>query len=171
MKTATGNYPLGWRRRKYAWEQDLDGMIAWALDNELEVIDLGRDADNCAKAVVDAGLRVGSADLTAWGEMMSPDGGARKDAVAQNADYIEACVAAGARTFFICMVPEDPTRGRAENFAYMVERLQRVKIYLRRQRCLSGYRRLARSRFAGLYAGDLSRFYRSGRFAQHGRQL
>ena len=42
MKTATGNYPLGWRRRKYAWEQDLDGMIAWALDNELEVIDLGR---------------------------------------------------------------------------------------------------------------------------------
>ena len=71
MKTATGNFPLGWRRRNFAWEQDLDGMIAWALENELEVIDLGRDADSITKTVVNAGLRVGSADLTVWGEMMS----------------------------------------------------------------------------------------------------
>ena len=41
MKTATGNFPLGWRRRNFAWEQDLDGMIAWARENDLEVIDLG----------------------------------------------------------------------------------------------------------------------------------
>ena len=72
MKTATGNFPLGWRRRNFSWEQDLDSMIAWAIANDLEVIDLGRDADSCTKAVVDAGLRVGSADLTVWGEMMSP---------------------------------------------------------------------------------------------------
>ena len=75
MKTATGNFPLGWRRRNFAWEQDLDGMIAWALENELEVVDLGRDADESAKTVIDAGLRVGSADLTVWMEMMSPDAG------------------------------------------------------------------------------------------------
>ena len=68
MKTATGNFPLGWRRRDFAWEQDLDGMIAWAIENELEVIDLGRDADSCIKAVAEAGLRVGTADLTIWGE-------------------------------------------------------------------------------------------------------
>ena len=67
MKTATGNYPLGWRRRNFSWEQDLSGMIAWALDNDLEVIDLGRDADISTKTVVDAGLRVGSADLPVWG--------------------------------------------------------------------------------------------------------
>ena len=72
MKTATGNFPLGWRRRNFSWEQDLEGMIAWALANDLEVIDLGPDADSCAQAVVDAGLRVGSADLSVWGEMMSP---------------------------------------------------------------------------------------------------
>ncbi len=121
MKTATGNFPLGWRRRNFAWEQDLDGMIAWALENDLEVIDLGRDADSGAKTVVDAGLRVGSADLTVWTEMMSPDAGARSDAVARNAEYIRDCAAAGAKTFFICMVPEDPSRSRAENFGYMVE--------------------------------------------------
>ena len=99
MKTATGSFPLGWRRRNFAWEQDLDNMIAWALENDLEVIDLGRDADSCAKTVVDAGLRVGSADLTAWGEMMSSDAGKRRDAVAANAEYVRACVAAGANTF------------------------------------------------------------------------
>ena len=121
MKTATGNFPLGWRRRNFAWEQDLDSMLAWALDNDLEVIDLGRDADTEAAAVIGAGLRVGSADLAVWGEMMSPDVGARRAAVARNADYIRDCVAAGASTFFICMIPEDPSRPRAENFAYMVE--------------------------------------------------
>ena len=127
MKTATGNFPLGWRRRNFAWEQDLDSMIAWALDNQLEVIDLGRDADKDTRAVVEAGLRVGSADLAVWTEMMSPDAGARRDAVAQNADYIRACVAAGASTFFICMIPEDPARPRAENFAYMVESYGELK--------------------------------------------
>lgn len=127
MKTATGNFPLGWRRRNFAWEQDLNGMIAWALENDLEVIDLGRDADTIAKTVVDAGLRIGSADLTVWTEMMSSDASARRDAVARNADYIRACVAAGASTFFICMIPEDPSRPRAENFGYMVESYGELK--------------------------------------------
>ncbi|MCY3980055.1 MAG: sugar phosphate isomerase/epimerase [Chloroflexi bacterium] len=121
MKTATGNFPLGWRRRNYAWEQDLDGMIAWALENDLEVIDLGPDADSSAKTVVDAGLRVGTADMSLWQEMISPDAGARRDAVARNAEYIRACAAAGAATFFIVMLPEDPSRPRAENFSYMVD--------------------------------------------------
>ena len=121
MKTATGNFPLGWRRRNFAWEQDLDSMIAWALENDLEVIDLGRDADSITKTVVDAGLRVGTADLPVWGQMMSPDAGKRRDSVAQNAEYIRACAAAGVKTFFICMMPENPSRPRAENFGYMVD--------------------------------------------------
>ncbi len=121
MKTATGNFPLGWRRRNYVWEQDLDGMIAWALENDLEVIDLGPDADSSAKTVVDAGLRVGTADLSLWQEMISPDAAKRRDAVARNAEYIRACATAGAATFFIVMLPEDPSRPRAENFGYMVD--------------------------------------------------
>lgn len=121
MKTATGHFPLGWRRRHFAWEQDLDGMIAWAQENDLEVIDLGPDSDVTAKSVIEAGLRVGTADLRVWGEMMSPDAGKRREAVAQNADYIQTCAAAGANVFFICMIPEDPSRERAENFGYMVE--------------------------------------------------
>lgn len=121
MKTATGHFPLGWRRRNFAWEQDLDGMIAWAQENDLEVIDLGPDSDVTAKPVIEAGLRVGTADLRVWGEMMSPDAGKRREAVAQNADYIQTCAAAGVSVFFICMIPEDPSRERAENFGHMVE--------------------------------------------------
>lgn len=121
MKTATGNFPLGWRRRNFAWEQDLDSMIAWAQENDLEVIDLGPDSDVTAKSVIEAGLRVGTADMRVWGEMMSPDAGKRRQAVAQNAAYIQTCAAAGANVFFICMIPEDPSRERAENFGYMVE--------------------------------------------------
>lgn len=121
MKTTTGNFPLGWRRRNFAWEQDLDSMIAWAQDNDLEVIDLGRDGDTSVKPVVDAGLRVGSVDLTVWQEMISSDAGKRKDAVARNADYVKACVDAGANVFFMCMLPEDKGLPRAENFGYMVE--------------------------------------------------
>lgn len=121
MKTATGDFPLGWRRRSFGWEQDLGGMIEWAQENNLEVIDLGPDSDTVAKPVIDAGLRVGTADLTVWGEMMSPDAGKRRAAVAKNADYIQTCAAVGVKTFFICMIPEDPSRERAENFGYMVE--------------------------------------------------
>ena len=121
MKTATGNFPLGWRRRNFVWEQDLDSMIAWAQANDLEVIDLGPDSDVTAKSVIDAGLRVGTADLRVWGEMMSPDAAKRRQAVAQNADYIRACAAIGVSVYFICMIPEDPSRERAENFGYMVE--------------------------------------------------
>ncbi|MDE2777786.1 MAG: sugar phosphate isomerase/epimerase [Chloroflexota bacterium] len=121
MKTATGNFPLGWRRRNYAWEQDLDGMIAWALDNDLEVVDLGQDADCIAGRVVEAGLRIGTADMNVWHEMISPDAAVRREAVARNAEYARACAAAGAVTFFVVMLPEDPSRPRAENFGYMID--------------------------------------------------
>ena len=121
MKTATGNFSLGWRRRNFVWEQDLDGMIAWAKENQIGVIDVGPDGDATAGPVIEAGLRVGTADLCVWTEMMSPDPGKRRDAVARNAEYIRACADVGVPVFFICMIPEDPSRPRAENFGYMVE--------------------------------------------------
>lgn len=127
MKTATGNFPLGWRRRGFAWEKDLDSIIAWAKENDLEVIDLGRDGDTSVKPVVDAGLRVGSVDLAVSKEMISADASTRKDAIATNADYIRACVDAGATVFFVDMRPEDKSLSRAENFGYMVESYSELK--------------------------------------------
>lgn len=121
MKTRTGNFPIGWRRRNFSWEQNLGSMIEWAKSNELEVIDLGREGVSTVQQVIAAGLRVGSVDMKVWQEMLSPDKGKRQAAVAENADYIRACVAAGANNFFVVMLPEDTERPRAENFVYMVE--------------------------------------------------
>jgi sugar phosphate isomerase/epimerase len=121
MNTRTGNFPIGWRRRNFNWENDLDGMIAWAKANDLSVIDVGRDGETSGKAVVDAGLKVGTADLPVWEGMISPDKGKRKDAVAQNAAYINKTAAFGVRNYFMCMLPEKRDLSRTENFGYMVE--------------------------------------------------
>jgi sugar phosphate isomerase/epimerase len=121
MQTRTGGYPIGFRRMGSDWQQDLSGMIAWAQEADLGVIDLGRDADRIGARVVDAGLRVGSADLAEWEAMIAPRGETRAQAVTRNTQYIEACAAHGIRNFFLVMLPENPQLPRAENFDYMVE--------------------------------------------------
>jgi sugar phosphate isomerase/epimerase len=121
MKTRTGHFPIGWRRRNFDWEKNLDTMLAWAKANGLEAVDVGRDGETSAKAVIDAGLKVGSADLAVWEPMISPDKGKRKEAVARNAEYIKNVAALGVSNFFICMLPENRDGARAENFGYMVE--------------------------------------------------
>jgi len=119
--TRTGNFPIGFRRMGCQWQQDLNAVIEWAKANSLEVIDLGRDADQIATQVVDAGLRVGSVDLAEWQGMISADKGKREEAVARNSEYIAACAAAGAMNHFIVMLPENKDLPPEENFGYMVE--------------------------------------------------
>ena len=121
MKTRTGGVPIGIRRGWSDWQKDLAGLIQWVGREDLEVIDLLKDGDTTARAVVEAGLRVGSVDLPEWEGMISADGGRREAAVARNADYVRACAGYGARTFFLVMLPEEPARPRAENFSFMVE--------------------------------------------------
>lgn len=121
MKTRTGGFSLGFRRGWSDWQKDLDGVIAWALDNDLEALDLGRDGDRSASTVAEAGLRVGSVDLAEWQGMISPDKGKRRDAIAKNADYVQACAAVGPMNHFLVMLPDKPDLPRAENFRYMVE--------------------------------------------------
>ncbi len=121
MATRTGNLGIGFRRFGSDWQQDLNQLVEWTKANGFEAIDLGRDADQHAKTVIDAGLRIGSVDLAEWEGMLSPDAGKRKAAVARNAEYIRQAAAAGPLNHFLVMLPEDPARPRAENFGYMVE--------------------------------------------------
>ncbi len=121
MKTRTGNFPIGLRQGWTDWQKDLPGLIAWAKRNELEVIDLGRSGDTDGQAVIAAGLRIGSVDFKVWQPMISADAGKRKEAIAANVEYINACAAYGAVNHFLVMLPEQPELPRAENFGYMVE--------------------------------------------------
>lgn len=121
MQTRTGGYPVGFRRGGGEWQKDLGELIEWAQRENLSVIDLGKDGDQSAAPVIQAGLQVGSVDLPEWQGMISPDRARRDDALARNRAYVEACAAAGVRNYFLVMLPEDAARSRAENFGFMVE--------------------------------------------------
>jgi sugar phosphate isomerase/epimerase len=121
MNTRTRNFPIGFRRSGSAWQRDLPALLQWARDNGLSGVDLGRDADQTGQRVLDAGLRIGSADLKEWQGMISPDRATRQRAVETNAAYIRQNAALGPINYFVVMLPEKPELPRAENFGYMVE--------------------------------------------------
>lgn len=119
--TRTGGFTIGFRRMGCEWQKDLAALISWAKANDFGAIDLGRDGDVTGKAVVAAGLRIGSVDIADWQPMLSPDKAKRRDSVAKNAAYIASCAALGVVNHFVVMLPEKPELPRAENFGYMVE--------------------------------------------------
>lgn len=121
MKTRTGGFPLGFRLGGSAWWRDTEAVLKWSKENDIEVIDLRPDADKTGRTFVDAGLRIGSADLADGRGMISPDKGRRAEAVAKNSQYVRDCAAYGAVNHFVVMLPENPALPRAENFGYMVE--------------------------------------------------
>jgi sugar phosphate isomerase/epimerase len=134
MKTRTGNFPIGFRRSRAEWQANLAGLIDWSQSNGLEAVDLGTDAPQTAKAMIEAGLRVGSVDLLEWPGMISADKAIRAEAVAKNAEYIRACAAYGPMNHFLVMLPKDPTLPRAENFGYMVESFSQLAPVLEESR-------------------------------------
>ena len=121
MKTRTGNFPIGFRRGWTDWQKDIDSLITWTKQNQLEAIDLGKDANVVGQKVLDAGLRIGSVDLRDNKGMISPDRATREKAIEDNAEFIHECSALGPTNFFLVMLPEKPELPRAENFGYMVE--------------------------------------------------
>jgi len=124
MKTRTGGFEIGFRRGWSEWQKNLDGLLSWAKENDLGVVDVGGDADLLAPQIVQAGLRVGSADLKSWRALLSPDPAKRKEAVAENGPYIAACAKHGVHNFFAVMLPEEPELPRSENFGFMVDGLK-----------------------------------------------
>lgn len=126
MKTRTGHFPIGFRRGGTDWQKDVGSLINWAQANDLSCIDLGRDADQVGKAVLDAGLRIGSVDLPNNKGMISPDKATREQALAANAQFIRNCAPLGQVNYFLVMLPEMPELPRTENFGYMVESFRQL---------------------------------------------
>ncbi|MEZ0325813.1 MAG: sugar phosphate isomerase/epimerase family protein [Fimbriimonas sp.] len=130
LTTRTGSFPIGFRRGWSAWQKDLAGLISWSKENGFSVIDLGSDSDVAGGDVKAAGLQVGSADLLDWRGLITSDEGKRKEAVAKNVAYFEACAKHGIRNYFTVMLPDDAAKSRAENFALMVEGLNELTPHL-----------------------------------------
>lgn len=126
-RTRTGIFPIGFRRIRGGWQNDLGALLRWAKEKQFETVDLGWDAEATAKTVLAAGLRLGSVDLAVWQGMISPDRATRDAALARNTAYVRACTAvAGPLNYFLVMLPENPDLPRAQNFAYMVDSFRRL---------------------------------------------
>jgi len=122
LSTRTGAFPIGVRRGWTDWQQELNGFGAWCNQNDLGVVDLGRNLDEI-KAVRGAGLQVGSVDLLNWGGLLAADDNERKKAVESNADFIRQACSQAPTNFFCVMLPDDASRARHLNFDSMVSSL------------------------------------------------
>jgi sugar phosphate isomerase/epimerase len=126
LHTRTGAFPIGFRRGWSAWQKDLPGLVAWAKENGLGVVDLGGDGDTAGAAVTEAGLKIGSVDLRAWSGLITADDTKREAAIAENNTYIAAAAAVGAKNFFTVLLPDDVVRSRRENLALAIEGLSAI---------------------------------------------
>ena len=123
-RTRTGQFGIGFRRGGGDWQQDIASLVQWAKESGFECLDVRGNPDD-VRAVIDAGLAVGSADLPDGRGMMAPDADLRDQAVEANAEFVRACKGS-VRNFFVVMLPEDPARPRPENFGYMVDSYGRL---------------------------------------------
>jgi sugar phosphate isomerase/epimerase len=122
MVTRTGSFPIGVRRGWSDWQKkDLAAFLAWLKYSGFEAVDLMNLTADDLRAVRDAGLRLGSADLLDFGKIMSSDAGVRREVIARNVAHLREIAPLGAKIFFTCIIPGDPTRPRAENYRLAVE--------------------------------------------------
>jgi sugar phosphate isomerase/epimerase len=121
MPTRTANLPIAFRRLGSEWNKDLPALLAWAKQCGFEAIDLNQATPADLAAVRAAGLRLGSIDLIDMGKLLANDPGQRKELISRNVTYIGELAAAGATIFFTVLIPGDPAKKRAENYALAVE--------------------------------------------------
>ncbi len=121
-KTRTGSFPIGFRRGWTDWQKkDLGALAKWAKAQDFEAIDLGDVKAEDIKTLGANGLKIGSADLLDFGNIMATDDGKRKDVIAKNVAYVKEASAAGAKIFFTCIIPGDPSKKRSDNYKLAVE--------------------------------------------------
>lgn len=121
MKTRTGSFPIAFRRGWGAWTRDLPSLAAWAARHGFEALDLMNVTPADLQTLAEHGLRIGSADLLDFGNLLHADPGRRRDLVDRNVAYVRDLASRGAKVFFTCVMPADPAKPRAENYRLAVE--------------------------------------------------
>jgi len=121
MKTKTGDLDIGFRVLGSAWQKDPGAVIAWARENGFSAIDIPAGVDAWLGNIMEAGLRIGSADLPDWTGLISADKGKRRAAMDCTIEHVKCCAEIGTVNHFALMLPEDPEASRQDNFGYMVK--------------------------------------------------
>lgn len=122
MHTKTGNLPIGLRRGWSKWQHAGTATLAqWARDNGFAALDLMNISSDDIRTLRDAGLSLGSVDLLDFGQIMSSDASKRKEVLERNLAAIALLAPHGAKLWFTCVIPGDPTKPRNENYKLAVE--------------------------------------------------
>lgn len=119
MPTRTGNFPIGFRRGGSEWQRDLNALAQWAQQNGFEAIDLWSVTTAEIQILQNAGLRLGSVDLSTAG-LLDNDPGRRREAQERALAQIREGTALGARAFFLVVMP-DASLPRQEAYNRAVE--------------------------------------------------
>jgi sugar phosphate isomerase/epimerase len=97
-------------------------LVAFATENRFECVDAGAWEPEQIKAVVDAGVAIGTVDLPQpWDDLASGDVAKRNDAVDRSIAYIQSVYGHGARTFFVCAFPDMEETDRKARLDYAVQ--------------------------------------------------
>lgn len=126
LVTKTGGFPIGFRQGWTEWFKDIEGMVAWTKANNLSVIDLGGNCVPHLPIMKANGIRVGSADLQDWHGLMSEDSSHQKASLEANEKFISECAEFGVTNYFAVMLPKDAAKPRSENFALMMNSLEKL---------------------------------------------
>ena len=121
MPTRTGNFPIGFRRGWTDWQKNLNGLAVWGKSAGFDAIDLGTTTADDVRALQSNGLKLGSADLHDFTQILAADPGKRKEVIQQNVSYVKDAARAGAKVFFTCILPTQHDRPRAENYKLAIE--------------------------------------------------
>jgi sugar phosphate isomerase/epimerase len=97
--------------------QGIEAVAAWAKQIGLGALDLGEDWEQAVPVCRAHGLEIGAVNSAAMGQLISPDERVRAAAVARLESQIRAMGAAGLRTLFLCLVPEDRTQRLSDSLA------------------------------------------------------
>lgn len=99
----------------------IDEVVAFALDSGLDALDLPADFAVAAEACRARGLRIGTVDGLAMGELISPDDSERERAVATICEQIGLMAQAHIQTLFLCLVPKSNDQPIARSLTYFKE--------------------------------------------------
>lgn len=122
MHTTTGQFPIAFRRGWSDWQKkDAASLAKWTSENGFSAIDLMNVSAKDFEILAQHKLSIGSVDLLDFGAIMSADAGKRKDILAKNIEYVKETAKLGAKVFFTCIIPGDPSKPRNENYMLAVE--------------------------------------------------
>ena len=82
MTTRTGNYPIGFRRGWSDWQKkDLSTLANWAKSTGFDALDISKAGLEELKTLQSAKLKLGTADLLDFGNIMATDTAKRKEII------------------------------------------------------------------------------------------